>query len=178
MKDQSNNCESEKIAELEDAGRRKAVKTIVGGVTAIAAYNLLPAKWGTPVIEQVFLPAHAATSGATVHDPCEVEITSGDTASNVQFTIRGYVTPAVSGLPVDIEITATGLSPDAGTSTYPSTMTGLVTNASGAFSLNFLFNPSITRIDAVTTVQGADGSASCGADVPVVIDTIDQERPM
>jgi hypothetical protein len=48
---------------LENAGRRKAVKTIVGGVTALAAYNVLPVKWGTPIIEQVFLPAHAATSG-------------------------------------------------------------------------------------------------------------------
>jgi len=48
---------------LEDAGRRKAVKTIVGGVTALAAYNVFPSKWGTPIIEQVFLPAHAATSG-------------------------------------------------------------------------------------------------------------------
>ncbi len=47
---------------LESPSRRKAVKTVVGGVTALAAYNLLPAKWGTPYIESVFLPAHAATS--------------------------------------------------------------------------------------------------------------------
>ncbi|PHR30487.1 MAG: hypothetical protein COA36_00300 [Desulfotalea sp.] len=50
--------------QIENEGRRKAVKTIVGGVTALAAYNVLPSKWGIPVIEQVFLPAHAATSGA------------------------------------------------------------------------------------------------------------------
>lgn len=43
--------------------RRAAVKTIVGGVTALAAYNVLPAKWGVPVVEQIFLPSHAATSG-------------------------------------------------------------------------------------------------------------------
>lgn len=49
--------------EIDSAGRRKALKTIVGGVTALAAYNVLPSKWGTPIIEQVFLPAHAATSG-------------------------------------------------------------------------------------------------------------------
>ncbi len=47
---------------IEDKGRRKAVKTILGGVTAIAAYNLLPAKWDVPYVESVFLPAHAATS--------------------------------------------------------------------------------------------------------------------
>lgn len=54
--------ENLKNTSIENTGRRKAVKTIVGGVTAIAAYNVLPSKWGTPIIEQVFLPAHAATS--------------------------------------------------------------------------------------------------------------------
>lgn len=48
---------------IHNTGRRKVVKTIVCGVTAFAAYNVLPAKWGTPIIEQIFLPAHAQTSG-------------------------------------------------------------------------------------------------------------------
>lgn len=52
--------------EIASKSRRKAVKTIVGGVTALAAYNMMPVKWGTPVIEQIFLPAHAATSGEQV----------------------------------------------------------------------------------------------------------------
>ncbi|MFT5701992.1 MAG: hypothetical protein ACI8ZB_004897 [Desulforhopalus sp.] len=54
--------------EIESTSRRKAVKTIVGGVTALAAYNMMPVKWGTPVIEQIFLPAHAATSGECSED--------------------------------------------------------------------------------------------------------------
>lgn len=49
--------------------RRKAVKKIVGGLTAFAAYNALPAKWSTPRIESVFIPAHAQTSGAMVGTP-------------------------------------------------------------------------------------------------------------
>jgi hypothetical protein len=57
--------DEKKDTQIEDAGRRKAVKTIVGGVAAVAAYNVLPSKWGVPVIEQVFLPTHAATSGFT-----------------------------------------------------------------------------------------------------------------
>ena len=61
----SEKVKAQESANIENAGRRKAVKTIVGGVTAIAAYNILPSKWGTPIIEQVFLPAHAATSGGT-----------------------------------------------------------------------------------------------------------------
>jgi hypothetical protein len=54
--------------ELESVGRRKVVKKIVGGVTALAAYNLLPVRWGKPIIEQVFLPAHAQTSGEVVEE--------------------------------------------------------------------------------------------------------------
>ena len=46
--------------------RRKAVKTIAGGVSALAAYHTLPVNWSTPIIEQIFLPAHAQTSGANV----------------------------------------------------------------------------------------------------------------
>ncbi|PHR26244.1 MAG: hypothetical protein COA36_12575 [Desulfotalea sp.] len=48
---------------IEDKNRRRVVKGIVCGLTAFTAYNVLPSKWGTPIIEQVFLPAHAATSG-------------------------------------------------------------------------------------------------------------------
>jgi len=59
--------EDKEETQIENAGRRKAVKTIVGGVAAVAAYNVLPSKWGTPIIEQIFLPAHAATSGGPIY---------------------------------------------------------------------------------------------------------------
>lgn len=48
--------------DLDSVSRRKAVKRIVGGVSALAAYNMLPIKWEKPIIEQIFLPAHAQTS--------------------------------------------------------------------------------------------------------------------
>ncbi len=48
----------------KNTGRRKVLKTIIGGTAAAFAYNLLPAKWSAPVIESVFVPAHAALSGA------------------------------------------------------------------------------------------------------------------
>jgi len=57
------NVEGQHYKTAENSGRRKVIKALVGGATTIAAYNLLPAKWGTPIIESVFLPAHAATSG-------------------------------------------------------------------------------------------------------------------
>ncbi len=51
------------VSACEDVERRKVVKGIVGGIAAVTAYSLLPARWDTPLIESVFLPAHAATSG-------------------------------------------------------------------------------------------------------------------
>ncbi len=51
------------MSACESVERRKVVKSIVGGVTAVTAYSLLPAKWNSPLVESVFLPAHAATSG-------------------------------------------------------------------------------------------------------------------
>lgn len=60
--------EQQKENLIESSSRRKAVKTIVGGVTALAAYNLLPARWGKPYVESVFLPAHAATSGESGYE--------------------------------------------------------------------------------------------------------------
>lgn len=71
--------ENNQALTIEDKGRRKAVKTIVSGVTAIAAYNLLPAKWNVPYVESVFLPAHAATSGIT-------DDSSDDTVTISTFT--------------------------------------------------------------------------------------------
>ena len=65
---------------LDSPSRRKAVKTIVGGTAALAAYNVLPAKWGTPIIEQVFLPAHAQTSGSTITN-LQLQIVNGDTTT-------------------------------------------------------------------------------------------------
>jgi len=60
----------------KNISRRKAVKTIVGGVSALAAYHTLPVNWSKPVIEQVFLPAHAATSGDGLVDP-SIPVTPG-----------------------------------------------------------------------------------------------------
>lgn len=72
--------------EIESKSRRKAVKTIVGGVTALAAYNMMPVKWGTPVIEQIFLPAHAATSGENV---CSKDAVTGTWDTTVSYDPEG-----------------------------------------------------------------------------------------
>lgn len=63
--------------------RRVMVKDLVGAITAISAYHLLPTKWNKPIIEQVFLPAHAATSG-----PSTYFTSSGGSNSWVSVTIN------------------------------------------------------------------------------------------
>jgi hypothetical protein len=152
----------ENTAPLENAGRRKAVKTIVGGVTAIAAYNLLPAKWGTPIIEQVFLPAHAATSGASLHDPCEVTWVSGTQDSNtVVIKVSGFVTPPTGNLLTTI--VATG-NPDASAASTVTTTTA----ADGTFSAQITLTTAtgLGSVAVTTTVDGADGSANCSVNIP------------
>lgn len=59
--------------------RRKAIKIITGGVVAVTAFNLFPAKWGVPVVESIFLPVHAATSGPEA--PEETVVISNFTAT-------------------------------------------------------------------------------------------------
>lgn len=95
---------------LESAGRRKAVKTIVGGVTALAAFHVLPAKWGTPVIEQVFLPAHAATSGELAP-----AAGGGEPAPAINVLANGNYSGTVPQITaVDMEEDFTDLIADAG----------------------------------------------------------------
>jgi hypothetical protein len=147
---------------LENAGRRKAVKTIVGGVTAIAAYNLLPTKWGTPIIEQVFLPAHAATSGSSLHDPCEVTWVSGyQDSAEVVIKVTGFVTPPTGGLPT--HIIAKG-NPDTNATAIVKTTTA----DDGTFggTLTLFTATGIGSVHVRTTVDGADGSANCSIDIP------------
>lgn len=140
---------------LENKSRRKAVKTIVGGVTALAAYNVMPVKWGTPIIEQVFLPAHAATSGTTLHDPCTVTHEEEGDGTDT-FLVTGYVTPPTEGLPATIVLTPS-LS---GTNLTAITAT-TTTLADGTFSATIVVTGENDRVDVTTTVEGADGSASC-----------------
>ncbi|EKD37957.1 MAG: hypothetical protein ACD_75C00927G0004, partial [uncultured bacterium] len=48
------------------------MQKIAVGVGVLAGCAVLPEKWTRPIIGQIVLPAHAATSGSTLHDPCAV----------------------------------------------------------------------------------------------------------
>lgn len=154
--------ETKKQQMSEGLSRRQIVKQIAGGVSAIAAYNLLPSKWNTPIIEQIFLPVHAATSGTVIKDPCEVTRISGyQDSDQVRVNISGFVTPPVAGLPTTI--VAVG-SPD---STATATLT-TSTGEDGSFGGIAILNTStgISKVSVTTTVEGAEGSASCSVDIP------------
>lgn len=52
-----------KASVLESPDRRKVVKKMVVGAGLLTGYSVLPEQWTRPVVGQMVLPAHAATSG-------------------------------------------------------------------------------------------------------------------
>ncbi len=154
----------------EDPSRRKLVKALVGGVTVLAAYHTLPTNWSKPLISQVSLPAHAATSGVTedvitLNDPCTV-VHLGDAGEGRQaFRVEGYVTPPTAGLAVSVSISSVVRA----TSTVIDTNSGTTTTDSlGTFALEITVGTGgvADGVDVVTTVAGAAGSATCSDTEP------------
>jgi hypothetical protein len=105
--------------ESKTLSRRKAVKTIAGGVGALAAYHTLPVNWSKPVIEQIFLPAHAQTSGVDVPVDPSIPVTPGHPDhpdyplapshpdhphNNPSAVINNITSTAVSGAPGFINV--------------------------------------------------------------------------
>ncbi len=90
-----------------DQGRRSAMRKIAISVGVLAGISVLPEQWTRPIIGQIVLPAHAGTSGATLHDPCAVENRGGDSKSaTVLIKVTGFTTPPTANLPVLITATA------------------------------------------------------------------------
>ncbi len=142
--------------------RRKAIKKISIGIGAIAGISALPEKWTRPVIGQIILPAHAATSAVTLHDPCTARRTSGTQDSNsVKVEISAWVDPPTANLPATITATATG---GAGSTVTVTTTTA----ADGTFGATISVGggPGITSISIVTVVTGAADQGSCSVTVP------------
>lgn len=133
------------------------MKKIAVSVGLLAGYAALPERWTRPMIGSVVLPAHAATSGSTLHDPCSVELRGGDSSSaSVTIKVTGFITPPTGNLTTSITATAVGgLGLSANTET--------TTAADGTFEafLTLGGGPGITSVNVVTSVQGAAGTASC-----------------
>ncbi len=140
----------------ESQERRTAMKKIAVGVGVLAGYSVLPEKWTQPIVGQIALPAHAATSGIIIHDPCTVTLLSGDqSSSTVTIRVDGFVTPPTANLPTTIVAQ--------GTITATTT-----TAANGSFTKDLIISggPGITSVTVVTTVTGADGTVSCSVAIP------------
>lgn len=162
----------ESISDPRDSGRRKAVKTIIGSVGALTAYHIIPAKWSKPLIRQVFLPAHAATSGSTLNDPCTVRLVSGDAVSgSVVIHVNGFLSPPVSGLSTQIVATPSG----AGSLVSVTT----ATLSDGTFTSDITINggPGIISVSVTTTVTGAAGTAQCSMAIPASTTTAAPSTP-
>lgn len=149
--------------EIENRSRRKAVKTIVGGVTALAAYNIMPTKWGTPVIEQIFLPAHAATSGEIRIYTGTVD-TGGDDLHTYTVTVTGSFVTFLDDNPSQPQENISGSG----------SLTGTITgsNASTDTSLNLTID-SIS--DAQITISAVAFETSSGTTVGTLTFTLDRQ---
>ncbi len=150
-----------------DQGRRNAMRKIAVGMGVLATYSILPDQWTKPIIGQVVLPAHAATSGSTLNDPCSVVLTAGTQATGtVTILVTGFVTPPTANVPIAIVATATG-----GASL--SVNATITTNAAGNYSAAMTIGggPNITSVSVTSTATGADGVAHCGVTVPAVATT-------
>jgi hypothetical protein len=140
-----------------DQGRRSAMCKIAVSVGVLAGISVLPEQWTRPIIGQIVLPAHAGTSGSTLHDPCMVGNRSGDqTTPTVVIRVTGFVTPPTANLPVLITATASG-----GANAVVTAQT--TTNDAGTFEVFMTIGggPGITSVAVATSVTGADGIARC-----------------
>ncbi len=148
-----------------NSGRRRATKTIVGGVGAVAAYHLFPTKWTTPFLEQIVLPAHAQVSAAvTINSPCALSVESGGSnTATVQLLVSAYITPAVSGLSVTITVTAYR----SGTPDANPIIVNTTTAADGTFgSIVTINGVGATRAVAEISVDGAEEGVRCEIPIP------------
>lgn len=142
-----------------DETRRSALKKIAVGAGFLAGCAVLPEQWTRPIVGQIVLPAHAATSGVTLHDPCTVTVTAGNQGTNsVTLHVTGYVTPPTNNVPIHIVATAIG---GGGLSANIDT----VTDANGNFSsfISVGGGPNISAVSVITTGTGVTGTATCSA---------------
>ena len=145
-----------------DQGRRSAMRKIAISVGVLASISVLPEQWTRPIIGQIVLPAHAGTSGATLHDPCTVKRQNGDqTTATVLIKVTGFTTPPTANLPVLVTATASG-----GANAVVTAQT--TTSAAGTFEVFMTIGggPGITSVAVTTTVTGADGIARCSVSFP------------
>ncbi len=89
----------------DNQARRKTIKKLAIGASALASYSMLPEKWTKPLIEQIVLPAHAQTSGITLVNPLTLTLLSGTQGSTiVSVRVSGAVFPPTPNLSIFLQV--------------------------------------------------------------------------
>jgi hypothetical protein len=149
-------------SELQNPSRRKIVKTIVIGAGTLAAYHTLPTNWSKPIVEQIFLPAHAATSGAGSSSQCfftEVSVTPHD----IHILVYGFISPPIAGENVKVNAIGYLISGGAIDGGHATT----TTDGNGKYSFDAYPDPDVySKVDFIITRPFVDGSVSCTYVVP------------
>ena len=162
---QSSMDQRDVLDDAVDSGRRRAIQKIAVSVGVLAGCSMLPDKWTQPIIGQILLPAHAATSGSVLNDPCQVTLQAGTTATeSVTVRVTGFVTPPAANLPTLVTATAVG-----GSNAQVQTQVATAEDGTFGATLTIGGGPGITSVNVVTTVTGAQGTAQCSVaiDEPV-----------
>jgi hypothetical protein len=145
------------LNELQNPSRRKIVKTMVIGAGTLAAYHTLPTTWSKPIVEQIFLPAHAATSGAGSTSQCsfvDVQVTP----HFIHILVVGYISPPKAG--ENVRVDAIGYLVAGGTVNGGHATT--TTDGDGKYSFDAYPNPDVySKVDFIITRPFVSGSTSC-----------------
>lgn len=74
----------------ESQERRQAMKKIAVGVGVLAGYSVLPEKWTRPIVGQIVLPAHAATSGDAPVESNTTTPVEGEYNTTEEYSLRSF----------------------------------------------------------------------------------------
>lgn len=151
---------NKKQKDIDSSERRNALKKIGIGIGAMAGISVLPEKWTRPIVGQITLPAHAATSAFSIIDPCKAYLKSGDqTTATVTIHVHAWIDPPVANLTATIWATS---------STGAQKKVTTTTAADGTFPATITIGngPGITSVSIVTVVDGADNKGHCSVSIP------------
>ncbi len=127
--------------------RREALRKILAGGGIVIGSESLPTNWSRPVVDSIFVPAHALTS---LVDPCALNVTVTSTGVNV--VVSGLISPPTGG--VQVQILVELLS---GAVVVDSEATTATSNASGQYTSSTIsLTGSGTSVRATTNIDGVD----------------------
>lgn len=159
MKENENNqLDTTQETTIQDPARRKMVKTIIVGAGTLAAYHTLPTNWSTPIIDQICLPAHAATSGKDgFQGPCTfVELST--TQTDYRILVEGFISPPRAG--ITVKILAYGY--DASGALVPGGSATSYTDENGKYSFPAYPSPGVYwKVDFIMSSPSFAEDAKC-----------------